>query len=140
MPASAIRVERHVENAKKIAVFLERHEKVSRVNYPSLESSPYHTLSERYFPKGSGSIFTFEVKGGAKAARNVIDNLEVFSDLANVADAKSLAVHPASTTHQQLSPEEQKQAGVTESQIRLSIGLEHVDDLIEDLRLALEQI
>lgn len=136
----SIRVERHVENAKKIAEFLERHEKVSRVNYPSLESSPYHTLSERYFPKGSGSIFTFEVKGGAKAARNVIDNLEVFSDLANVADAKSLAVHPASTTHQQLSPEEQKQAGVTESQIRLSIGLEHVDDLIEDLRLALEQI
>ena len=136
----SIRVERHVENAKKIAEFLEGHEKVSCVNYPSLESSPYHTLSERYFPKGSGSIFTFEVKGGAKAARNVIDQLEVFSDLANVADAKSLAVHPASTTHQQLSPEEQKQAGVTESQIRLSIGLEHVDDLIEDLRLALEQI
>ncbi len=136
----SIRVERHVENAKKVAAFLAGHDKVSSVNYPSLESSPYHALSKKYFPKGSGSIFTFEVKGGAQAARSVIDHLEIFSDLANVADAKSLAVHPASTTHQQLSPEEQKKAGVTESQIRLSIGLEHVDDLIEDLKLALEKI
>ena len=136
----SIRLERHVENAKKVAAFLAGHDKVSSVNYPSLESSPYHALSKKYFPNGSGSIFTFEVKGGAQAARSVIDDLEIFSDLANVADAKSLAVHPASTTHQQLSPEEQKKAGVTESQIRLSIGLEHVDDLIEDLKLALEKI
>ena len=136
----SIRVERHVENANKVAGFLAEHDKVLSVNYPSLESSPYHALSKKYFPKGSGSIFTFEVKGGAQAARSVIDHLEIFSDLANVADAKSLAVHPASTTHQQLSPEEQKKAGVTESQIRLSIGLEHVDDLIEDLKLALEKI
>jgi len=116
------------------------HPKVEQVNYPKLADSPYHALAEKYFPKGVGSIFTFNVKGGEKEARNVIDSLEIFSDLANVADAKSLVVHPATTTHGQMSPEDQLAAGITPNQIRLSIGLENVDDLIEDLRIALESI
>lgn len=136
----SIRVERHVENTVKVTRFLEGHPKVTRVNYPGLPSSPYFELANRYFPKGAGSIFTFCVRGGAAAARKVIDSLEIFSDLANVADAKSLAVHPASTTHQQLSAAQQAACGVTPDQIRLSIGLEHAEDLIEDLRLALEEV
>lgn len=136
----SLRIERHVENTKKIVDFLEKHPKVEKVNYPSLPSSPYYELAQKYLPKGAGSIFTFHVKGGQDEARNVIDNLEIFSDLANVADAKSLVVHPATTTHQQLSEEDLLACGVTPNQIRISVGLENADDLIEDLRLALEKI
>ena len=136
----SLRVERHVQNAEKIVDFLVNHPKVEKVNYPKLADSPYHALAEKYLPKGVGSIFTFHVKGGEEEARKVIDNLEIFSNLANVADAKSLVVHPATTTHAQLSDSDLEAAGVTKNQIRLSIGLENVDDLIEDLRLALEKI
>ena len=136
----SLRVERHVQNAEKIVDFLVKHPKVERVNYPKLPDSPYHALAEKYLPKGVGSIFTFHVKGGEAEARKVIDNLEIFSNLANVADAKSLVVHPATTTHAQLSDSDLEAAGVTKNQIRLSIGLENADDLIEDLRLALEKI
>ena len=136
----SLRVERHVQNAEKIVDFLVNHPKVEKVNYPKLPDSPYHALAEKYLPKGVGSIFTFHVKGGEAEARKVIDNLEIFSNLANVADAKSLVVHPATTTHAQLSDSDLEAAGVTKNQIRLSIGLENVDDLVEDLRLALEKI
>ena len=136
----SLRVERHVQNAEKIVDFLVNHPKVEKVNYPKLADSPYHALAEKYLPKGVGSIFTFHVKGGEAEARKVIDSLEIFSNLANVADAKSLVVHPATTTHAQLSDSDLEAAGVTKNQIRLSIGLENVDDLIEDLRLALEKI
>lgn len=136
----SLRVERHVQNAEKIVDFLVNHPKVEKVNYPKLADSPYHALAEKYLPKGVGSIFTFYVKGGEAEARKVIDSLEIFSNLANVADAKSLVVHPATTTHSQLSDSDLEAAGVTKNQIRLSIGLENVDDLIEDLRLALEKI
>ena len=136
----SLRVERHVQNAEKIVDFLVNHPKVEKVNYPKLADSPYHALAEKYLPKGVGSIFTFHVKGGEAEARKVIDNLEIFSNLANVADAKSLVVHPATTTHAQLSDSDLEAAGVAKNQIRLSIGLENVDDLIEDLRLALEKI
>ena len=136
----SLRVERHVQNAEKIVDFLVNHPKVEKVNYPKLPDSPYHALAEKYLPKGVGSIFTFHVKGGEAEARKVIDSLEIFSNLANVADAKSLVVHPATTTHAQLSDSNLEAAGVTKNQIRLSIGLENVDDLIEDLRLALEKI
>ena len=134
----SLRVERHVENAQKVVEFLQNHPKVESVNYPGLTDNPYHALAQKYFPKGVGSIFTFHVKGGAKEARQVIDHLEIFSNLANVADAKSLVVHPATTTHGQLSEKDLLAAGVTPNQIRLSIGLESVKDLIEDLQLALE--
>ena len=136
----SLRVERHVQNAEKIVDFLVNHPKVEKVNYPKIPDSPYHALAEKYLPKGVGSIFTFHVKGGEAEARKVIDSLEIFSNLANVADAKSLVVHPATTTHAQLSDSNLEAAGVTKNQIRLSIGLENVDDLIEDLRLALEKI
>lgn len=136
----SLRIERHVENTKKIVDFLENHPKVEKVNYPSLPSSPYYELAQKYLPKGAGSIFTFHVKGGQDEARQVIDHLEIFSDLANVADAKSLVVHPATTTHQQLSEEDLLACGVTRNQIRISVGLENADDLVEDLRLALETI
>ena len=136
----SLRVERHVQNAEKIVDFLVNHPKVEKVNYPKLPDSPYHALAEKYLPKGVGSIFTFHVKGGEAEARKVIDNLEIFSNLANVADVKSLVVHPATTTHAQLSDSDLEAAGVAKNQIRLSIGLENVDDLIEDLRLALEKI
>ena len=136
----SLRVERHVENTKKIVDFLENHPKVEKVNYPGLPSSPYYDLAQKYFPKGPGSIFTFHVKGGQDEARTVIDNLEIFSDLANVADAKSLVVHPATTTHQQLAEADLLACGVTPNQIRISVGLENADDLIEDLTLALDKI
>lgn len=136
----SLRVERHVENTKKVVDFLANHPKVEKVNYPSLPNSPYYELAQKYLPKGAGSIFTFHVQGDDKDAGVVIDNLEIFSNLANVADAKSLVVHPYTTTHAQLSPEDLAACGVTPNQIRLSIGLENVDDLIEDLRLALEKI
>ncbi|SFR62097.1 O-acetylhomoserine (thiol)-lyase [Streptococcus equinus] len=136
----SLRIDRHIENTKKIVDFLANHPKVEKVNYPSLPSSPYYDLAQKYFPKGAGSIFTFHIKGGQEEAHKFIDNLEIFSDLANVADAKSLVVHPATTTHQQLSEEDLKACGVTRNQIRVSVGLENADDLIEDLRLAFEKI
>lgn len=136
----SLRIDRHIENTKKIVDFLANHPKVEKVNYPSLPSSPYYDLAQKYFPKGAGSIFTFHIKGGQEEAHKFIDNLEIFSDLANVADAKSLVVHPATTTHQQLSEEDLEACGVTRNQIRVSVGLENADDLIEDLRLALEKI
>lgn len=122
----SLRVERHVQNAERIVDFLVNHPKVEKVNYPKLVDSPYHALAEKYLPKGVGSIFTFHVKGGEAEARKVIDSLEIFSNLANVADAKSLVVHPATTTHAQLSDSDLEAAGVTKNQIRLSIGLENV--------------
>lgn len=136
----SLRVERHIENTQKIVDFLESHPKVEKVNYPGLPSSPYYDLAQKYFPKGAGSIFTFHVKGGSAEAGQLIDQLEIFSNLANVADAKSLVVHPYTTTHSQLSEEELAACGVTPNQIRISVGLENADDLIEDLRLALETI
>lgn len=136
----SLRVERHVENAKKIAEYLENHPKVTKVNYASLPSSPYYELAQKYLPKGASSIFTFNVAGGAEAARKVIDSLAIFSDLANVADAKSLVVHPATTTHGQMTPEDLAACGIEPNQIRVSIGLENVNDLISDLDQALKQI
>ena len=134
----SLRVERHVENALKVVEFLAKHPKVERVNHPSLSEDPaQRALYARYFPNGGGSIFTFEVKGGAEEACAVIDKLQIFSLLANVADVKSLVIHPASTTHSQLSGEELLRAGIKPNTIRLSIGTENVADLIEDLSEAL---
>ena len=133
----SLRVERHVSNAIKIAEYLENSPYVSWVNYPSLKSSKYNTLAKKYFPKGAGSIFTFGVKGDEIAAKKFIDSLEIFSQLANVADVKSLVIHPGSTTHQQLNPEQQRAAGITPETIRLSVGIEDVDDLIFDIEQAL---
>ena len=133
----SLRVERHVSNALAVVDYLAKHPKVERVNHPSLPTSPSHALYKRYFPKGGGSIFTFEVKGGAKEARAFIDSLQVFSLLANVADAKSLVIHPASTTHSQLTEAELAETGILTNTVRLSIGIEHVDDIIEDLAQAL---
>jgi len=135
----SLRVERHLSNTKKVVEFLSRHPKVSWVNYPSLPGNKYYDLAQKYFPKGAGSIFTFGIKGGVEAGKRFIESLELFSLLANVADAKSLVIHPASTTHAQLSPEDQLAAGVTPDMIRLSIGIEDPDDLIEDLAQALEK-
>jgi len=134
----SLRVERHVANAREIAGFLKEHPRVAWVNYPGLPDSSYHDLARRYLPKGAGSIFTFGIRGGAAEARKFIDRLEVFSHLANVADAKSLVIHPASTTHQQLDGEAQLRAGVSPDLIRLSVGIEDSRDLISDLRQALE--
>ena len=136
----SLRIERHVSNAEKVAAFLENHPKVSKVNYPSLPSSPYYELAKKYFPKGTGSIFSFELKDGYAAARKFIDSSDIFSDLANVGDSKSLLVHPASTTHQQLSEEAQRACGITPGTVRISVGLENVDDLLADLENALNQI
>jgi len=133
----SLRVERHVENALKVVKFLENHPKVEKVNHPAIESNPYHELYKKYFPKGAGSIFTFEIKGGAKEAQAVIDRLKIFSLLANVADLKSLVIHPASTTHSQMTEEELLRSGIKPNTIRLSIGCEHIDDLINDLDQAL---
>ena len=136
----SLRLERHAENAKKVVEFLAKHPKVAKVNHPLLADHPNHALYEKYFPNGGGSIFTFEVKGGKEEAWKVIDNLKIFSILANVADVKSLVIHPASTTHSQLSDEELLANGIKQSTIRLSIGTEHVDDIIEDLDQALDSI
>ena len=136
----SLRVERHVSNAIKIAQYLKNHPQVESVNYPGLEDNKYYSLAKKYLPKGAGAIFSFEIKGGAQAAKSFIDKLEVFSLLANVADAKSLVIHPASTTHSQLNEQNQKAAGVTPSQIRLSVGIEDVDDLIYDIENAFDQI
>ncbi len=129
----SLRVERHVSNTLKTIEFLNGHEKVERVNHPSLAAGEEKAVYERYFPNGGGSIFTFEIKGGAEEAKAFIDRLQIFSLLANVADVKSLVIHPASTTHSQMSEAERKDAGIRPNTIRLSIGTEHIDDLIEDL-------
>ncbi len=136
----SLRVERHVRNTEKIVQFLENHPAVTYVSYPGLKSSKYYDLGQKYFPKGTGSIFAFGVKGGIEKAKQFIDKLEIFSLLANVADAKSLVIHPATTTHSQLSEEAMIKAGVTPDQIRLSVGIEDVDDLIYDLDQALNFI
>jgi len=132
-----LRMERHVENAQKVAEFLDQHELVTWVNYPGLAESPYHALAKRYLPKGAGSIFTFGVKGGLEQGKKFINSLKLFSHLANVGDAKSLVIHPSSTTHQQLDEEAQRVAGISPDMIRLSIGLETIDDLLYDLNQAL---
>ncbi len=129
----SLRLERHAENTKKVVEFLKNHPKVAKVNHPSLAEHPDHALYEKYFPHGGASIFTFEIKGGKDAAWSFIDNLKIFSLLANVADVKSLVIHPASTTHSQLNDEELKDQGISQSTIRLSIGTEHIDDIIADL-------
>ncbi|RDY28319.1 O-acetylhomoserine aminocarboxypropyltransferase/cysteine synthase [Romboutsia weinsteinii] len=135
----SLRVDRHVSNTKKITEYLSNHPQVSWVNYPGLKGNQYYELGKKYCPKGCGSIFTFGIKGGVEAGKVFIESLEIFSHLANVADAKSLVIHPASTTHAQLSEEEQKSAGVSPDMIRVSIGIEDVDDLIADLEYALEK-
>lgn len=129
----SLRIERHVENTKKVIEYLLNNPKVEKVNHPSLPDHPDHALYERYFPNGGASIFTFRIKGGRKEAFEFIDNLEIFSLLANVADVKSLVIHPATTTHFQMTPEELEDAGIHENTIRLSIGTEHIDDIIADL-------
>ena len=136
----SLRVERHVENTLKVIHFLAGHSKVARINHPSLPTHPDHALYQKYFPKGAGSIFTFEIKGGEKEAWKFIDSLEIFSLLANVADVKSLVIHPYTTTHSQLSPEELAEQHITPSTIRLSIGTEHIDDILDDLKQAFDKI
>ena len=129
----SLRLERHAENAKKVVDYLVKHPKVAKVNHPSLPDHPDHALYERYFPNGGGSIFTFEIRGGQEEAHRFIDHLTLFSLLANVADVKSLVIHPATTTHSQLSAEELAASGITPATIRLSIGTEHIDDILADL-------
>ncbi len=129
----SLRLERHAENTKKVIEFLKNHPQVEKVNHPALEDHPDHALYQKYFPNGGGSIFTFEIKGGREEAFKFIDNLKIFSLLANVADVKSLVIHPASTTHSQLTAEELKDVGIYQNTIRLSIGTEHIDDIIADL-------
>lgn len=136
----SLRVRQHVSNTKQVVDFLKDHPNVSWVNYPGLKGNKYHELSQKYFPKGPGSIFTFGIKGGVEAGKAFINNLELFSLLANVADAKSLVIHPASTTHAQLSEEDQLTAGVTPDLVRLSIGIEDAEDIIADLEQALSKI
>ena len=136
----SLRVERHVENALKVVDFLATHPKVAKVNHPALESHHDHQLYKKYFPNGAGSIFTFEIKGGQEEAWKFIDALQIFSLLANVADVKSLVIHPYTTTHSQLSPEELAEQHITPSTVRLSIGTEHIDDIIDDLAQALDKI
>ena len=129
----SLRLDRHAENTKKVVEYLKNHPQVAKVNHPSLPEHPDHALYQKYFPNGGGSIFTFEIKGGKEAAWKFIDSLKIFSLLANVADVKSLVIHPATTTHSQLSDEELADQGITQSTIRLSIGTEHIDDIIADL-------
>ena len=136
----SLRVERHVENTLKVVDFLAKHPKVAKVNHPALESHHDHELYQKYFPNGGGSIFTFEIKGGQEEAWKFIDALQIFSLLANVADVKSLVIHPYTTTHSQLSPEELAAQHITPSTIRLSIGTEHIDDIIDDLAQAFDKI
>ncbi len=133
----SLRVERHISNTLKVIDFLKNHPKVIKINHPSLPGSPYNKLYKEYFPNGAGSIFTFEIKGGSDTARGFIDKLELFSQLANVADVKSLAIHPASTTHSQMNESELLESGIKPNTVRLSIGTEHIDDIIADLEQAL---
>ena len=136
----SLRIERHVENTKKVVEFLSKHPKVEKVNHPSLPEHPDHALYQKYFPNGGASIFTFEIKGGVPEAHKFIDSLQIFSLLANVADVKSLVIHPATTTHSQLTEEELLDQGIKPNTIRLSIGTEHIDDILEDLSQAFDQI
>ena len=136
----SLRVERHVENALKVVDFLANHPKVAKVNHPALPSHPTHSLYTKYFPNGGASIFTFEINGGQEEAWKFIDSLQIFSLLANVADVKSLVIHPYTTTHSQMSPEELAEQHITPSTIRLSIGTEHIDDIIADLSQAFDKI
>ncbi len=136
----SLRVERHVENTLKVVEFLSKHPQVEAVNHPSLPEHPHHALYEKYFPNGGASIFTFDIKGGADEAKAFIDKLEIFSLLANVADVKSLVIHPASTTHSQLTEAELLEQGIKPNTIRLSIGTEHIDDIIEDLSQAFDAV
>ncbi len=136
----SLRVERHVENALKVVDYLAKNPKVEKVNHPALPTHPDHELYKKYFPNGGISIFTFEIKGGAEAAMKFIDHLKVFSLLANVADVKSLVIHPASTTHSQMNEQELKESGITPSTIRLSIGTEHIDDILFDLEEAFKAL
>ncbi|MBL8533544.1 MAG: O-acetylhomoserine aminocarboxypropyltransferase/cysteine synthase, partial [Betaproteobacteria bacterium] len=134
-----VRMDRHVANANRVAQFLESHPQVSWVNFPSLESSPYRALAKKYLPKGTGSIMTFGIKGGVAAGERFIEACQFLSHLANVGDAKTLVIHPASTTHRQLSEEEQLKAGVSPDMIRLSVGIEDIDDILWDIGQALEK-
>lgn len=136
----SLRVERHVENAQKLAEWLEQHPKVEYVNYPGLKSNKYHELAKKYFTRGFGGVLTFKVKGDAKNADTLIDNVKLISHLANVGDAKSLIIHPAATTHEQLSPEDQIASGVLPGLVRISVGIEHFDDIKADLEQALAKI
>ena len=136
----SLRLERHAENTKKVVEFLKSHPQVEKVNHPSLPDHPDHELYQRYFPNGGGSIFTFEIKGGQAEAHKFIDNLKIFSLLANVADAKSLVIHPATTTHSQLSHEELEDQGIKPNTIRLSIGTEHIDDILADLQKGFDAV
>ena len=136
----SLRLDRHVENTKKVVEFLKNHPKVQKVNHPSLENHPDHALYEKYFPNGGASIFTFEIKGGREAAWKFIDNLKIFSLLANVADVKSLVIPPARTTHSQLNDAELADQGITQGTIRLSIGTEHYEDIISDLSHAFDAV
>lgn len=136
----SLRVERHVSNTQTIAGWLEAHPKVEWVNYPGLKSSKYHDLAQKYFPRGAGAVLTFRIKGEAEKADRFIDNLKLFSHLANVGDAKSLVIHPSATTHEQLSPEDQAAAGVRSGLLRLSIGIENIDDLKADIEQALHKL
>lgn len=136
----SLRVERHVANALRVVEYLSKHPKVEKVNHPALPSHPDHALYNRYFPQGGGSIFTFEIKGGQEAAWRFIDSLKIFSLLANVADVKSLAIHPYTTTHSQMSPQELAEQHITPSTVRLSIGIEHIDDILADINQAFSQI
>lgn len=135
-----LRIERHTENALKVVEYLAQHPLVSKVNHPAISSHPDHEIYKRYFPKGGGSIFTFEIKGGQEAAWKFIDSLQIFSLLANVADVKSLVIHPATTTHSQMTAEELEEQHITPSTIRLSIGVEHIDDIIDDLEQAFNKV
>jgi len=132
-----LRMECHSQNALAVARFLEKHERVAWVNYPGLESSCYHALAQRYLPRGAGGVLTFGIRGGIEEGRRFIEALQVFSHLANIGDAKSLVIHPASTTHQQLSAEEKMAGGITDDLIRISVGLEELEDLLWDLDQAL---
>ena len=136
----SLRLERHAENTKKVIEYLVKHPKVEKVNHPSLPDHPDHALYEKYFPKGGASIFTFQIKGGREEAFQFIDHLKIFSLLANVADVKSLVIHPASTTHSQLTDEELANVGIYQNTIRLSIGTEHIDDILEDLDQAFNAV
>jgi O-acetylhomoserine (thiol)-lyase len=136
----SLRVERHVENTLKVVDFLSKHPKVKKVNHPAVPTHPDHELYKKYFPNGGGSIFTFEIKGGQEEAYRFIDNLKIFSLLANVADVKSLVIHPATTTHSQLSSEQLADQDIYPGTIRLSIGIEHIDDIIDDLAQAFDKI
>ena len=136
----SLRMERHVGNARIIADWLSGHAQVKKVNYPGLQTSPYHTLAKKYLKVGFGGVLSFQIKGGTGAADEFINSLKLISHLANVGDAKSLIIHPASTTHQQLSEEEQLQSGVVPGLIRLSVGIEHVEDIIYDLAQAFDKV